>query len=423
MISVLIMATGGNTEQGLAATGSRSYAALLSSNLPSAWNKIVLEIVLEKDFKGPFNVSESDCARVISKLGLDSRPGVQVEAIQICPNGRGSLLITLKNEVIIENYCSHDVFEVSQSGIRAVHIKPASKRDVIVTVQGLHPNTRDDGVVDYLNKFGKVLTTKVVYPVYGEGPLKGFKNGDQQYKVELKPNSILGTYHVLDGQRVTVRYSGQRQTCARCFGSGNTCPGRGTARKREQEGGQRKDFTEYFRELWLHLGYSPSDVKLDSELEEQYCITEVVGGQFTPEKQLFQNKSEFSGVSIKPFPKDADNGAIVEFLLKSGLSSSHKDNISIKQNGTVLVNNLMNNECDLLIKAIHKGTEFGNRLYCNGIVARSPEKLDSSKVLNSDNCTVNTQVSNNCQAQPKIQLSCPELSSAGHSSSDALRSS
>ena len=93
MISVLIMATGGNTEQGLAATGSRSYAALLSSNLPSAWNKIVLEIVLEKDFKGPFNVSESDCARVISKLGLDSRPGVQVEAIQICPNGRGSLLI------------------------------------------------------------------------------------------------------------------------------------------------------------------------------------------------------------------------------------------------------------------------------------------------------------------------------------------
>ena len=140
-------------------------------------------------------------------------------------------------------------------------------------MKGLHPNTRDDGVVDYLNKFGKVLTTKVVYPVYGEGPLKGFKNGDQQYKVELKPNSILGTYHVLDRQRVCVRYSGQRQTCARCFGSGKTCPGRGTARKCEQEGGQRKDFTEYFRELWLHLGYSPSDVKLDSELEEQYCIT------------------------------------------------------------------------------------------------------------------------------------------------------
>ena len=83
------------------------------------------------------------------------------------------------------------MFEVSQSSIRAVHIKPASKRDVIVTVKGLHPNTRDDGVVDYLNKFGKVLTTKVVYPVYGEGPLKGFKNGDRQYKVELKPNSIL----------------------------------------------------------------------------------------------------------------------------------------------------------------------------------------------------------------------------------------
>ena len=79
----------------------------------------MLEIVLEKDVRGAFNVSEVDCARVMRKLGLDSRPGVHVESVQICPNGRVVLLITLKKEVPIEMFCRYDVFEVTQSGIRA----------------------------------------------------------------------------------------------------------------------------------------------------------------------------------------------------------------------------------------------------------------------------------------------------------------
>ena len=117
----------------------KSYAALLSSNLPSTWNKNVLEIVLEKDMRGSFNVSEIDCAKVLRKLGLDNRPGVHVESVQICPNGRGVLLITLKKEVPIEMFCRHDVFQVTQSGsIRAVHVKPAGKRDVVVTMKGIH---------------------------------------------------------------------------------------------------------------------------------------------------------------------------------------------------------------------------------------------------------------------------------------------
>ena len=93
--------TGGAASEG---GRGRSYAALLSSNLPSTWNKNVLEIVLEKDARGSFNVSEVDCARVLRKLGLDPRPGVHVESVQICPNGRGVLLITLKKEVTIEMF-------------------------------------------------------------------------------------------------------------------------------------------------------------------------------------------------------------------------------------------------------------------------------------------------------------------------------
>ena len=117
--------------------GARSYAALLSSNLPAVWNKNVLEIILEKDVRGSFNVSEEDCAKVMGKLGLDSRPGVHVESVQICPNGRGVLLITLKKEVPIDRFCHHDVFQVTQSGIRAVQVKPSGKREVVVTLKGV----------------------------------------------------------------------------------------------------------------------------------------------------------------------------------------------------------------------------------------------------------------------------------------------
>ena len=102
-----------------------SWAEMLGSTLPSSWNKNLLEIVLEKDISGAFMVSDHDCARVMKKIGLDQRPEVQVDSVQICPNGRGRILITLKNSVAIENFCRYDIFEVTESGIRTVNVKPA----------------------------------------------------------------------------------------------------------------------------------------------------------------------------------------------------------------------------------------------------------------------------------------------------------
>ena len=122
--------------------------------------------MLEKDQKGAFSVSDHDVARVLKRIGLDERPGVQVEAVQICPNGRGLILITLKPNVNADNFCRHEVFEATSTG----------KREVAVTIKGLHPNTRDDGVIDYLGSFAKVVTTKVIHGVF---TVQGLKNGDR----------------------------------------------------------------------------------------------------------------------------------------------------------------------------------------------------------------------------------------------------
>ena len=82
------------------ATVSRhSWAAILSKSLIQNSNKNVLEVLLEKDTRGSFVVSEIECAKLLSKLGLDVSGGSQVEGVQICPYGSGVIFITLKETV------------------------------------------------------------------------------------------------------------------------------------------------------------------------------------------------------------------------------------------------------------------------------------------------------------------------------------
>ena len=46
-----------------------SGAEMLGSTLPFGWNKNILEIVLEKDQKGAFSVSDDDVTRIMKELG------------------------------------------------------------------------------------------------------------------------------------------------------------------------------------------------------------------------------------------------------------------------------------------------------------------------------------------------------------------
>ena len=135
----------------------KSWAEVLSRNLPANSNKKnVLEVILEKDEKGPFIVTQDECVKLMKKIGMDMKPGVHVEEIQICPNGRGLIYITLNKDIRIEQFCRYDVVEVNSNGVRAINMKPVNKREAIVNIRNIHPNTKDDVVMEYLNKFGKV---------------------------------------------------------------------------------------------------------------------------------------------------------------------------------------------------------------------------------------------------------------------------
>ena len=75
-------------------------------------------------------------------------------------------------------------------------------------------------------------------------------------------------------------------------------------------------------------------------------------------KRPVQDSVLFGGVSVRTFPKETDHGEIVEFLAYSGLSESNKNKISIKQNGSVIIDNLPSQECVILIEAIHNKSLF-----------------------------------------------------------------
>ena len=102
-------------------------------------------------------------------------------------------------------------------------------------------------------------------------------------------------------------------------------------------------------------------------------VQEQEGGSFTPVK-VNSDPELFKGVCIKTFQKETDHALIMEYLIRSGLDEKHKDDVSFKSNGSVIIKNLENSECKQLISAIHNNEQFGKKLFCNGFIPLTPEK-------------------------------------------------
>ena len=103
-------------------SGGASWASMLGTNLPTKNDKNVMEIVLEKDFRGGFSASDEEVAKVLLKLGADLRPGFHIEGFQICPMGRNVIQVTLNKNVDITRFCNNEVYEVKE-GLRISQIR------------------------------------------------------------------------------------------------------------------------------------------------------------------------------------------------------------------------------------------------------------------------------------------------------------
>ena len=182
---------------------------------------------------------------------------------------------------------------------------------------------------------------------------------------------------------MTLRYPGQKQTCARCHEVSTYCPGGGIARKCEAAGGIKVELGHYIVELWKKIGYSPGVLEYAAahdehgeDLDQVAVGSPLPATDFTPVKVVTE-PDKFAGVTVKQFPRGVDSGEIMEFLVKAGLPAENKESVTIKSNGYVTISNLDNRVCRILIENIHKKNHFDRRLFCNGIIPLTPDKKDT----------------------------------------------
>ena len=212
------------------------------------------------------------------------------------------------------------------AGVMTKNIRPSGRKDITVTVSGLHFNTPDTLVQEYITKFGGVMVSNnVIYARHGEGPFKGKLNGDRKYQVDMTAaTSTMGTYHYLDGERVRVYYRGNTKTCGRCHQGPQQCRGGGIARECQAEGGTRKDLNKHMKDIWEQIGFSPTSFTMpERETEDEdgnfggdQKVLDMVSfpRQVTQPALTTPEKEKLTKTKITNFPKDKPDSEVLAFL-------------------------------------------------------------------------------------------------------------
>ena len=78
----------------------------------------------------------------------------------------------------------------------------------------------------------------------------------------------MGSFHLLDGAKIRVNYSGQRKTCGRCHRTSSDCPGNGIAKVCDSKNGLRVALFDHMRAHWSAIGFSPINFVLDPNIAD-----------------------------------------------------------------------------------------------------------------------------------------------------------
>ena len=316
----------------------------------------------------------------------------------------------------LSKYCRDISLKVGNGNVVTGSIRPAGQRDVTVTIIGLDFNTPDGLVIDYLGKFGSVIPNSVVYSKFDSGPFHGKFNGERKFRVDFSKSNRrqMGTYHLIDGNKVRVLYRGNSKTCARCHKQARDCPGEGLAKNCSSAGGQHIPLSQHMRALWEELGFTPAHFELDEDEvpdddTHQAELDQVLNlsPQNPPSKVQVQPSerdiSKFDGISIKNIPKAIEDKDIYEFLVHLGLPSDIDiQNFRINRGNKstwVMVDGIDTSVVQTLYSSIHYHQSnqkfFEVPLYCKQLRNSSPLKPSQvaipSEVSQSSSTPVNTE--------------------------------
>ena len=148
--------------------GTHTYSSITAINTSVRDDKNVLEVRLERQQGASFRLSQLEIETLLVRLGIS---GSQFEGVSACPEGKPVVLITLHKSVDITQFMYRNESYIVKEGVRTTTIRPAGIKEVMVTVLGLHPNTKDQAVIRYLDAHGEVnKAEKVIHHVFPGTP-------------------------------------------------------------------------------------------------------------------------------------------------------------------------------------------------------------------------------------------------------------
>ena len=356
------------------------WSSIASMNTSKRNKTNTLEIRLESDEGNSFTLNTEEIERLLRRLNIKSS---EFTSVQACPERRNVVFITLCNGIDISKFIRNgcESFLLKQ-GTRTTVIKEASKREVQVQIFGLHPDTRDDAVIRYLNAHGKVNPqAPVVYGVYsgvpGSSILAGKRNGTRIYSMEISRN--MGSTHIIDGEKVSVKYPGQIKTCNKCQKPATVCPGKGIARECTLD---KVLLSEHMYSYWQEINFTPdnSDMnQVDEDGDEiaQEQLPQVDQIQIKPsmDPKLVE---KYGGVMIKGFKKDHNLDDIISSLKEAGLPRDYeKDDLQIVDKmyqRTIYIHDLRPKTCVNITNNLHGQVKLNKNIQVYPLVEDTPIK-------------------------------------------------
>ena len=310
---------------------SMSYAerARMNVRFDQRLKRNVLEIEVEKDSEEEEMIlNEVTIAKLLNKIKLNIHS--HVEGYQVSfGRKKAKIQILCKQDLELEQFCVANSLEV-EKGVKTNFIRPAGRKDIAVTVTGLDFNTPDSLVQEYITKFGgKLVTKEVIYGKYGVGPFQGKLNGTRKYQVDFSEAKLrMGTFHILDGQKVKVFYRGNGSTCGWCQADVTKCPGGAKAKTCREANTKQVYLGEHMKELWSKIDFNPQTfVITEAEYDDTDDHDNIVGDRkilnavvfprsIEPTKLSPSESAKCSVVRINNFPQDISDEDVVHFINK-----------------------------------------------------------------------------------------------------------
>ena len=137
--------------------------------------------------------------------------------------------------------------------------------------------------------------------------------------MELK--TPMGSYHIIDGEKVSIRYPGQEWSCARCHQFKQTCPGKAVAKNCTAD---RVMLSEHMAAHWEKFGYKPETEALN-DVDEAPDLEIQVGHTKKDLTAISENSltSKYRSVIVKGFTPDTSIDTITEEMFKNGLPAEY----------------------------------------------------------------------------------------------------